>query len=166
MSFLEKNMFNRPVDRSLHCRKQSFCLLSIVFVVLFISPFTLVEAQEADEITVISGCEIIGFKEYYRKSTPAFHKGSNIRNSELGAQIEFPVVPISYDPLSFRYSISLSDAEEVNSTTVVELLKAHLVTQGNGCEEKLVRVDEQRCLLADASSQAGVVGSNDGSCDE
>ena len=85
-------------------------------------------------------------------TTPAYLPGQTTRQSELGAQLKFPLAALGYDPATQRFTVALSvpgDAtadQEGTAVELIELRRKHVDFEGDSCPGQTEKGGSIRCF--------------------
>jgi hypothetical protein len=111
------------------------------------------EDVSGTDLAVPAGtCSITGYRTVAQATTPAYLPGQTTRQSELGAQLKFPLAALGYDPATQRFTVALSspaDAtadQEGTEVELVELRRKHVEFEGDSCPGQTENGGSIRCF--------------------
>lgn len=106
-------------------------------------------------------CSITGYRTVAQAATPAYLPGQTTRQSELGAQLKFPLAALGYDPATQRFTVALPTTgaatadQEATESELVELRRKHVEFEGDACPGQTETGGSVRCFEATTLASRG-----------
>jgi hypothetical protein len=109
-------------------------------------------ASGTDPAVPAGTCSITGYRTVAQATTPAYLPGQTTRQSELGAQLKFPLAALGYDPATQRFTVALSTPgaatadQEGTEVELIELRRKHVDFEGDSCPGQTENGGSIRCF--------------------
>lgn len=109
-------------------------------------------ASGTDPAIPAGTCSITGYRTVAQATTPAYLPGQTTRQSELGAQLSFPLAALGYDPATQRFTVALAAPgaatadQEATEVELIELRRKHVDFEGDSCPGQTENGGSIRCF--------------------